>query len=107
MTFKSYQEALDVWALEELIGHYVNHRKQLSAAADDGMPPKADFRLFAVCVRRPRGLLKRKLLKPAAPGVYQARYFTRTIRVVVVRELPWTENNAVLHLFSADPKAAK
>src|SRR5688572_12734211 len=26
ITFKSYQEALDGWALNELVGHYVNYR---------------------------------------------------------------------------------
>ncbi|MGL5097046.1 MAG: hypothetical protein ACRDD1_15770, partial [Planctomycetia bacterium] len=27
VTFKSYHEALDVWPLKELAGHYVNYRK--------------------------------------------------------------------------------
>ncbi len=27
ITFKSHQEALDGWALCELVGHYVNYRK--------------------------------------------------------------------------------
>ena len=26
ITFKSYQETLDAWAMKELIGHYVNYR---------------------------------------------------------------------------------
>src|SRR5947209_19549393 len=30
VTFKSHQEALDCWALWELIGHFVNYRKQYS-----------------------------------------------------------------------------
>ncbi|MDS4025402.1 MAG: hypothetical protein RKO25_00185 [Candidatus Contendobacter sp.] len=29
LTYKSGQEALDAWALEKLIGHYVNYRKSL------------------------------------------------------------------------------
>src|SRR5437588_11663133 len=32
ITFKSHHEALDDWALKELTGHYVNYRKQVSAA---------------------------------------------------------------------------
>src|ERR1700724_1532672 len=32
ITFKSHQEALDEWALWELIAHYVNYRKQVSPA---------------------------------------------------------------------------
>jgi hypothetical protein len=46
ITFKSHQEALDDWALKELTGHYVNYRKQLSAA-DEPPLPEADFRLYA------------------------------------------------------------
>src|ERR1700689_2926032 len=30
VTFKSLQEPLDGWALNELVGHYVNYRKQTS-----------------------------------------------------------------------------
>src|SRR5213592_149918 len=45
ITFKSHQESLDDWALKELTSHYVNYRKQLSAA---GQPllPEDDFRLY-------------------------------------------------------------
>lgn len=32
MTYKSLHESLDAWAIEELIGHYVNYRK-----ADEGL----------------------------------------------------------------------
>src|SRR5947209_19589542 len=49
VTFKSYQEALDRWALNELIGHYVNCRKQASPSMKD-LLREADFRLFAVSV---------------------------------------------------------
>ena len=30
LTYKSHHEALDGWALDELIGHYVNYRKLIS-----------------------------------------------------------------------------
>src|SRR5262245_40373404 len=55
VTFKSYQEALDGWALSELIGHYVNYRKQVSISMQE-LLPETDFRLFAVSVRFPQGL---------------------------------------------------
>src|SRR5947208_9339915 len=55
VSFKSYQEALDGWALNELVGHYVNYRKQASPTMQE-LLPEADFRLFAVCVRFPRAL---------------------------------------------------
>lgn len=100
VTFKSYQEALDGWALNELVGHYVNYRKQISPTMDD-LLPETDFRLFAVCVRFPQVLAKQTTLTPVRPGVYEASHFTGTIRIVVVHELPEQEHNALLHLFSA------
>jgi hypothetical protein len=38
LTFKSHQEALDAWALWELIGHFVNYRKQASPSLHDLLP---------------------------------------------------------------------
>jgi len=100
VSFKSYQEALDGWALNELVGHYVNYRKQASPSMQD-LLPESDFRLFAVCVRYPQALARQTALTPVRPGVYEVRHFTGSIRVVVVHELPQEEHNALLHLFSA------
>ena len=55
VTFKSHQEALDGWALSELVGHYVNYRKQSSPSLND-LLPETDYRLFAVCARYPLNL---------------------------------------------------
>src|SRR5438034_7330767 len=55
VTFKSHQEALDCWALWELIGHYVNYRKQSSPSLQN-LLPESDYRLFAVCSRFPQQL---------------------------------------------------
>src|SRR5438132_2196392 len=44
LTFKSHQEALDAGALWELIGHFVNYRKQSSPSFQD-LLPETDFRL--------------------------------------------------------------
>src|SRR5438094_531822 len=49
VSFKSHQERLAAWTLEELVGHYVNLRKQVSPSmAEADLLPPADFRLFAV-----------------------------------------------------------
>jgi hypothetical protein len=100
VTFKSYQEALDGWALNELIGHYVNYRKQVSPSMQD-LLPEAAFRLFAVSVRFPQRLASEISLTRVQPGVYDVRHFTGLVRLVVVHELPQDEHNALLHLFSA------
>jgi hypothetical protein len=100
VTFKSYQEALDGWALNELVGHYVNYRKQASPSMQE-LLPETDFRLFAVSVRFPQTLARHVAVTPVQSGVYEVRHFTGVIRVVVIHELPQQEHNALLHLFSA------
>src|SRR5690348_555859 len=100
VSFKSYQEALDGWALNELVGHYVNYRKQVSPSMQD-LLPEQDFRLFGVSVRFPQALARQVDLAPVQSGVYEVRHFTGLLRLVVVHELPQQEHNALLHLFSA------
>src|SRR5439155_21680647 len=96
VTFKSYQEALDGWTLNELVGHYVNYRKQASPSMQE-LLPETDFRLFAVSVRFPQTLVRQTALTPVQSGVYEVRHFTGLLRLVVVHELPQQENNALLH----------
>src|SRR4051812_50067807 len=43
LTFKSSKDTLDGWALDELVGHYVNYRKQVSPSMQD-LLPEGDFR---------------------------------------------------------------
>ena len=48
ITFKSHREALDAWAMKELIGHYVAYRKLVSPSPSR-LSPEDQFRLYAVC----------------------------------------------------------
>jgi len=100
VTFKSYQETLDSWALYELIGHYVNYRKQFSPSMQD-LLPASDFRLFAVCARYPTNLAQLVTLTALREGVFEIQVLTLRIRLIVVHQLPEEEQNAMLHLFSA------
>jgi len=45
VTYKSHQQSMDAWALNELTGHYVNYRKQVSPP--DRLLNESDFRLYA------------------------------------------------------------
>lgn len=104
VSFKSYQERLSAWSLEELLGHYVNLRKQVSPSMHekDLLSPD-DFRLFAVCARYPRNLADDGVvLRQLQTGVYEVATLTRCLRVIVVPQLPEVEHNALLHLFSAN-----
>jgi hypothetical protein len=57
ISFKSHKEKLGTWTLQELVGHYVNYRKQESTSMDeDELLPEGDFRLFAVSARFPQQL---------------------------------------------------
>jgi hypothetical protein len=100
ITFKSHREPLDAWALDELLGHYVNSRKQVSPNFDD-LLPEDRFRLFAVCARFPEGLAGRVRLTEVQEGVYEVDWGVTAIRIVVAGRLPEREPNALLHLFSA------
>jgi hypothetical protein len=57
VTFRSHADKLSLWTLYELVGHYVNLRKQVSPAMDeDELLPEEQFRLYAVCARYPQQL---------------------------------------------------
>jgi hypothetical protein len=100
ITFKSHHEALDSWAIKELIGHYVAYRKEHSRPLSKLLPEK-QFRLYGICARRPRKLSRQVPWQQRQPGVYDYRWATDMIRVVVAGELARTAHNAPLHLFSA------
>jgi hypothetical protein len=98
VTFRSLQEALNPWAIKELIGHYVAYRKLVSER--NKLLPEAEFKLYAICARYPQTLLGRVAWNRVQPGVYDCLWGTDEIRVVVANELAKEPRNAALHLFS-------
>lgn len=100
ITFKSHHEALDAWAMKELIGHYVAYRKLVSPSRAD-LVPEDQFRLFAICARSPQQLPGQDPWQERQPGVYDCLWGTDVIRVIVAGELSREAHNAPLHLFSA------
>jgi hypothetical protein len=100
VSFKSMTDTLDEETLEELIGHGVNYRKQVSPSLKN-LLPRSDFVLFAVSARYPQGLAAQVTMEQVRDGVYAVRYFSRNIRVVVLNELPRQQHNAMLHMFAA------
>lgn len=104
LSYKSLHEPFDAWALNELIGHYVNYRKQVSPSLDN-LLPEQDFQLYAVSTRFPRKLAKQVQLQPLKSGVYELIWGFKSIRMIVLSEILLTEHNAIWQLFSAKPKA--
>ncbi len=99
LTYKSLHEPLDDWALDELVGHYVNYRKQVSAKTKKLLAGE-EFRLYAVCTREPEKLAKEVPLLALQPGVYEIRWGSKPIRVIVLSQLPDVDRNALWKLFS-------
>lgn len=102
LTFKSRHEALDGWAIKELVGADVAYRKLVSPAPDELLPVD-HFGLYAVAARFPHNLSEQVPWQRVQAGVYDYRWGTDSIRVIVAGELPQEAHNAPLHLFSAAP----
>ena len=100
ITFKSHHESLDAWAMKELMGHYVAYRKLVSKSTSE-LLPEGQFRLYAVCARYPQNVLTQVQWQNTRAGVYDCRWGTDTIRIIVAGQLSHEAQNAPLHLFSA------
>jgi len=99
LSYKSVREPFDDWTLDELIGYYVNYRKQVSSSLNDLLPTD-QFRLYGVSTRFPQKLAELVRLDPLQPGVYEVVWGTHRIRVLVLSEIPEDEHNAIWNLFS-------
>jgi hypothetical protein len=55
LSYKSLHEPLDGWAIKELIGHYVNYRKQVSPSLNQ-LLPESQFQLYGISTRFPKKL---------------------------------------------------
>ena len=106
VTFRSHRDKLSTFALQELVGHYVNLRKQVSPTMDEpDLLPADDFRLFAVAARFPRNLAEAGIeLRKVKAGVNDVVLAMR-VRVVVCNELPLEGHNAQLLVAAASDMA--
>lgn len=116
LTYKSQHQALDAWALDELVSHYVTYRKLLSIQLNQADPerietlperlvPASDFRLYAVATRSPDKLFGQL---PAGvhqagvcPGVHDLYWGGQTVRLIVLNAIAEHPRNAPWELFSA------
>jgi len=110
ITYKSHQDTLSLWAIEELISHFVSYRKIVSSnehASHTNEKPKKlipydQFQLYALTAHHPKALAKAYPLTAVRQGVYELAVLSNTMRIIVLRELPKTANNTIWHLFSGD-----
>src|SRR5919204_6547817 len=82
LTFKSHHEALDGWAMKELVGADVAYRKLVSPSPSKLLPDD-QFGLYAVAARFPHNLAGQVPWQRVQAGGYDCRWGTDTIRVVV------------------------
>ncbi len=106
LTYKSHQEPLDGWAIEELLCHYVNYRKQSSPSLKELLPAE-DFRLYAVSTRYPKKLFGEVTPVRIGEGVYEIQWAVRQVRIVVLSRISKAERNALWLLFSTVPEKVK
>lgn len=100
LSYKSLRESLDDWAIEELIGYYSNYRKITSPSLDKLLPAE-NFQLYAVSTRYPNNLLNDKIeFQKIQPGVFDLKWGSRTIRLIVLTQIELSERNAFWLLFS-------
>ena len=103
LSYKSLREPFDDWAVKELVGHYVNYRKQASPSWDD-LLPEDQFQLYGVSTRFPQKLSGQVELQALSPGVYDILWGTDRVRLIVLSEIPPVAANALWNLFSANPE---
>jgi hypothetical protein len=65
------------------------------------------FRLYAVSARYPHHLAQQVPWSAVQQGVYECRRGSDVIRVLVAGQLPQSENNALVHLFSASEEQVR
>lgn len=101
-SYKSMQEPLNCWSIKELIGHYVNFRKQIST---NGTPmiPEEKFRLFAISTRFPLKLAEEVTLWTISKGVYKLFWGNDELRLIVLSQVPKESKNTIWKLFSGIP----
>ncbi len=104
LSYKSLHEPFDDWSADELVGHFVNYRKQISPSLDK-LLPKADFRLYAVCMRFPRKLGNAVTLRECKKGVYDFKWGgRRDIRLIVTSQAALKKRNALWLMFGTVQK---
>lgn len=106
ISYKSLHEAFGLWSLLELLGHYVNYRKQIGPP-ESGSPtklvPANQFRLYGITTRMPGKLIKLLNFTKISPGVYELVWGETCIRLIVLSRIPEGPHNAIWRLFSAKP----
>src|SRR6185437_11627415 len=105
LTYKSQKEPLDAWAIDELLGHSVNYRKQVLPRGQ--LLPLSKLKLYGITTRFPKKLGKEVELKQLQAGVYETVWGAHRIRILVLKEMPEKPQNAVWEMFSGERRKVR
>ncbi|WP_061547227.1 hypothetical protein [Cylindrospermopsis raciborskii] len=100
ISYKSIHESFTVWSLMELIGHYVNYRKQTSKSLSN-LLPEEDYKLYGLTTHEPTQLMGKLKWKGVSQGVYDIECIGINVRLIVLSKIPKSANNELWRLFSA------
>ena len=100
ISYKSIHESFTVWSLMELIGHYVNYRKQTSKSLSN-LLPEEDYKLYGLTTHEPTQLMGKLKWKGVSQGVYDIECVGMNVRLIVLSKIPKSANNELWRLFSA------
>ena len=108
LSYKSLHETLDTLVIAELLSYYVNYRKLLSPEAWEDLS-LSEFQLYAVTTRYPRKLSQefKNDFQEIKKGVYALQFGNHHIQVIVLRQMPQIEKNALWQLFCNNPDGFK
>jgi hypothetical protein len=84
----------------ELIGHYVNYRKQTSKSLSN-LLPEEDYKLYGLTTHEPTQLMGKLKWKGVSQGVYDIECVGMNVRLIVLSKIPKSANNELWRLFSA------
>ncbi len=96
ITYKSQHESFNRFAMDELIGYYIAYYKKLNIKY---LRPK-DIRLYVLTTRHPRQVLNRFDHREIQKGVFSVKTYSNEARIIVLRDTPVDERNAILAMFS-------
>jgi hypothetical protein len=102
-SYKSFQESMNDWALNELIASYVGYRK-LVRRPNKTMFPESCFKLYGLCTLFPKKLMKGRATREIEEGIYDILWGSFQVRLIVLSEVPKSKKNAVWNLFSGIPE---
>jgi hypothetical protein len=101
ISYKSHQQVLDDWAMDELVAYYVGYRKMVSP--EEELLPEDRFRLYAISTWFPESLSEQVPLEQYKEGIYDVKWGSLNIRVIVLSQVSDDRKNALWHIFSAVP----